>query len=267
MHPEITSLQNPKVKQALSLQKSRERKKQGLFLLEGFREFGIAIQSGYHCERVFFDNQTIGAEELLAHGLHEAQLLPVSSAVYTKMAYRESTSGAVAVMRSKTHILNNVKPNKDPLVLVVESIEKPGNLGALLRTADAAGIDAVLVCDPLVDFYNPNVIRSSVGGVFTRQLAACSSAEAIEWLKAHKINILCTHLEAALPYDQCEYTKPTAIVVGSEASGLSKVWPRHSTHNVIIPMRGVVDSMNVSVAAAVVIFEAVRQRNSTGQMA
>lgn len=266
MHPEITSLQNPKVKQALTLQKSRERKKQGLFLLEGLREFCIATQSGYTAERIFFDGEIVAATELLELGLAEDQLLPVSSTVFAKLAYRESTAGVVAVMHSKTLDLQSLSLPEKPLVLVVESVEKPGNLGALLRTADAAGVDAVLVCDPLVDFYNPNVVRSSVGGVFTRQLAVCSSAEAIAWLNEKGIDIYCTHLKAALPYDQGDYTKPTAIVMGSEAEGLSDIWPQNSKQNIIVPMRGVVDSMNVSVAAAVVIFEAVRQRNAAGKM-
>jgi len=267
MHPEITSLQNPKVKQALALEKSRERKKQGRFLVEGLRELNLAIQSGYQPISVFFDAAQVDAEILIASGIAEELLLPVHQNVFSKLAYREHTAGVVAVLQSRTHQLAELSLPSNPLILVLESVEKPGNLGALLRTADASNVDAVIVCDPLVDFYNPNVVRSSVGGLFTRQLAACTSAEAIDWLRQQNIAIYCTHLQAAQPYHQTDYRGPSAIVMGTEATGLSEIWVEHATQNIIIPMRGVVDSMNVSVAAAVVIFEAVRQRNAGDEMA
>lgn len=260
MHPLITSPQNPKVKQALALAKSRERKKHGLFLLEGWREFQHAIHAGYAAESVFFDPNQVADEDLLSVVNDDRLLLPVSPAVFARIAYREGTAGVVAVIRARTHRLEDLHLRDNPLIVVVEGVEKPGNLGALLRTADAANVDAVIIGDPLVEFYNPNVIRSSVGTVFTRQLAAASSADAIAWLKEHGIAIFCTHLEAATPYTEVDFKGPSAIVMGTEATGLSEAWVEHSTANIIIPMRGVIDSMNVSAAAAVVIFEAVRQR-------
>ena len=260
MHPLITSPQNPKIKQAATLQKSRERKKQNRFLLEGMREFQYALKSGYAAESVFYDAGQVSESELLTLTGSDQLLIPVSAAVFSKLAYRENTSGIVAVMKSRSHQLSDLKLPENPLILVIESVEKPGNLGALLRTADAANLDAVIICDPLVDFYNPNVIRSSVGTVFTRQLASANSADTIEWLNNQQAAIYCTHLEAALPYTNVDYTKATAIVMGTEATGLSEIWTERSTQNVIIPMRGAIDSMNVSAAAAVVIFEAIRQR-------
>jgi TrmH family RNA methyltransferase len=160
----------------------------------------------------------------------------------------------------KRHALENLALSKNPLLLILEAVEKPGNLGAVLRTADAAGIDAVIICDQLVDFYNPNVIRSSVGCVFTNQIASAPSEHAIEWLKKNKINVYCTYLKASKPYYEIDYTHPAAIVMGTESQGLSNKWIENAEANIIIPMRGKIDSMNVSTAAAVVIFEAARQR-------
>jgi len=160
----------------------------------------------------------------------------------------------------KAHSLEQIKLSKNPLVLILESVEKPGNLGALLRTADAAGVDAVIICDPQTDFYNPNVIRSSVGCVFTTPIASATSEDTIAWLKHNAITVYCTYLKAAKPYHETDYTGPCAIVMGTEATGLSDLWIKSSTNNIIIPMQGKIDSMNVSTAAAVVVFEAKRQR-------
>lgn len=260
MHPLIISLQNPKVKQALTLEKSRERKKQQRFLLEGFRELGLALKGGFIPTTVFFDPEQIDVPALLIAGLNEQVLIPVQQNVFAKMAVRAETAQVVAVIPVRDNILQNLKLSEKPLILVVESVEKPGNLGALLRTADAAGLDAVIVCDPLVDFYNPNVIRSSIGTVFTCPVAAATSTDTIAWLKDNGIKIYCTHLKAAKPYTQVNFTQPAAIVMGTEATGLSDQWSEQSDENIIIPMRGIIDSMNVSAAAAVVVFEAVRQR-------
>lgn len=261
MHPPISSTQNPKVKRALALEKSRERKKQQRFLIEGWREFRHAIEAGYTAESIFYNPEQLTEQSLLDVVGDPQLLLPVSEAVFAKLAYRESTAGVVAVMKSKSHQLSDLVLPEKALILVVEAVEKPGNLGALLRTADAANLDAVIICDPLVDFYNPNVVRSSVGTVFTRQLAAASSSETIAFLRDQGIKIFCTHLQAAVPYTEVDYSGRTAIVAGTEASGLSEIWPASATHNIIIPMRGEIDSMNVSTATAVVVFEAIRQRS------
>lgn len=180
--------------------------------------------------------------------------------MFNKIAYRESTGGIIALAEQKQHQLSDLILGKNPLLLILEGVEKPGNLGAMLRTADAAAVEAVIICDERVDFYNPNVIRSSVGCVFTNQIAASPSDKTIHWLKQNNIQILCTYLKASTIYTEVDFTKPSAIVMGTESLGLSEQWIENSTRNLIIPMQGKIDSMNVSTAAAVVIFEASRQR-------
>jgi TrmH family RNA methyltransferase len=260
MHPLITSAQNPKIKNIVALEKARERKSQNLFIIEGTKELSLAVETKYKINSVFFCPEIIEAQYLLTVVKHEQLLIPVEQAVFNKIAYRESTGGIIALAEQKQHALENLTLSKNPLLLILEAVEKPGNLGAVLRTADAAGIDAVIICDQLVDFYNPNVIRSSVGCVFTNQIASAPTERAIEWLKKNKINVYCTYLKASKPYFEIDYTHPAAIVMGTESQGLSNKWIENADANIIIPMQGKIDSMNVSTAAAVVIFEAARQR-------
>ena len=260
MHFLITSAQNPKIKSLLALEKPRERRKQQLFLVEGAKEIKLALEAGYKIGNIFFCEEIINKEESDFIYAQDKLLIPVSKDVFEKIAVRESSGGMLAVAEQKTHRLEDIKLSKNPLVLILESVEKPGNLGAILRTADAAAVEAVIICDPQTDFYNPNVIRSSVGCVFTRQIASATSEATIAWLKKENINIFCTYLKASKPYHEINFAQPTAIVMGTEATGLSDVWVNSSTSNIIIPMGGVIDSMNVSTAAAVVIFEAKRQR-------
>lgn len=260
MHPIITSSQNSKIKGIIALEKARERKKQNLFVIEGLKELTQAVKSGYIIHSIFFCPDIIIKDELLRIAKNENLLIPVEKSVFEKIAYRESTGGVIALAQQRTHPLEGIRLSANPFLLVVEGIEKPGNLGAILRTADAAGIDAVIVCDTQTDFYNANVIRSSVGCVFTNQLAAATTEETVRWLKSNNINILCTYLSASEPYHMIDYTKPSAIVLGTESTGLSEYWVKNSTKNIIIPMQGKIDSMNVSTAAAVVVFEARRQR-------
>ena len=263
MHFKITSAQNPKVKSLIALEKPRERRKQQLFIIEGKKEIGLALEAGYKIGNIFFCDEIIDINEI-PNGLKDDKLIiPVTKSVFEKIAVREGSGGVIAVAEQKPHLLSEIKLKDNPLVLVLEAVEKPGNLGAVLRTADAAGVDAVIICDPQTDFYNPNVIRSSVGCVFTKQLAAASSDETIAWLKKNKIKIFCTSLQAAHPYHQIDFRQPSAIVVGTEATGLSEQWTKNSDANIIIPMHGKIDSMNVSNATAVVVFEAVRQRINT----
>ena len=260
MHFLITSTQNPKIKSLLALEKPRERRKQQLFIVEGAKEIKLALDAGYKIGNIFFCEEIINREESEFISAQDKLLIPVSKEVFEKIAVRESSGGMIAVAEQKTHRLEDIKLSKNPLVLILESVEKPGNLGAILRTADAAGVDAVIICDPQTDFYNPNVIRSSVGCVFTKQIASATSDQTIAWLKKENINIFCTYLKASKRYHEIDFTHPTAIVMGTEATGLSDVWVRNSTTNIIIPMSGKIDSMNVSTCAAVVIFEAKRQR-------
>ncbi len=260
MHFLITSTQNPKIKSLLALEKPRERRKQQLFVVEGSKEVRMAMEAGYRIGNIFFCEEILDKNESGDLLKQDKLLIPVSKEVFDKIAIRESTGGILAVAEQKMHRLQDIKLSANPLLLILEAVEKPGNLGAILRTADAAGVDAVIICDPQTDFYNPNVIRSSVGCVFTKQIASATSEETISWLKQNNVNIYCTYLKTSKPYHETDFTKPSAIVMGTEATGLSDNWVQNSTANIIIPMQGKIDSMNVSNAAAVVVFEARKQR-------
>ncbi|MCS6974645.1 MAG: RNA methyltransferase [Cyclobacteriaceae bacterium] len=256
----ITSAQNPKIKSLLALEKPRERKKQQLFTIEGIKEIHMALQAGYRIGTVFYCDELIKKEELQSLNVPDRLLVRVSKPVFDKIAMRENSGGVIAVAEMKTHRLEQLTLSDNPLVLVLERVEKPGNLGAILRTADAAAVDAVIICDPQTDFYNPNVIRSSLGCVFIRQTAVATSEDAIRWLKEKNLRIYCTWLEASKAYTDVDFTVPCAIVMGTEATGLSDLWIKNAHANVIIPMHGKVDSLNVSVSAAILVFEARRQR-------
>ncbi|WP_174688593.1 TrmH family RNA methyltransferase [Pukyongia salina] len=258
----ISSLQNPLVKQVIQLlEKSRERRSTGLFVIEGRREIELALKGGYQlqtimiCPDIFSEN----ASEI---NFPEKQHIEISPEVYQKLAYRKTTEGILAIAESKELSLDALRiKNENPLILVAEAPEKPGNIGALLRTADAANLDAVIIANPRTDMYNPNIIRSSVGCIFTRAIATGSTEEIIQFLKEKDIDIYSAALQASKPFYNCDYRGPTALVVGTEAAGLSQNWLDSSTQNIVIPMEGDIDSMNVSVAAGILIFEAKRQRN------
>jgi TrmH family RNA methyltransferase len=258
----ITSTQNPKIKGLLALEKPRERRKQQLFLIEGKREIQWALEAGYKIGNLFYCEEIISLAALGKNMTEGRTVIPVTPEVFEKIAVRESSGGVVAVAEMKMHLLSDLHLPERPLILILEAVEKPGNLGAILRTADAAGVHAVIICDPLTDFYNPNVIRSSVGCVFTVPIVAATTEDTLAWLRAQQIHIYCTYLQAAQPYTQIDYTASSAIVLGTESTGLSPEWIRNSDANIIIPMHGKIDSMNVSNAAAVIVFEARRQRNS-----
>lgn len=258
---QITSLQNPLVKYLFTLtQKSKQRKEQQQFLIEGKREISLALEAGYLIEQLFICPDILSEVEVekLFSGY---KCTAISTQVYEKLTYRSSTEGILALAQCKNHALSGVEFQKaHPLVLVAEAPEKPGNIGALLRTADAAGIDAVYIANPKTDLYNPNIIRSSVGTVFTVPIFMGSSEEIRTHLQQQGFAIYCAALTASQPYNQVSYKGRTAIVVGTEDTGLSPTWLKASTQNIIIPMQGKIDSMNVSVSAAILIFEAVRQR-------
>jgi TrmH family RNA methyltransferase len=259
---QITSLQNTYIKHLIQLKdKSRERKKTGTFLIEGEREISLAIKGGYELETVLFYPELFSDEQINNLTNQQINLIEVSKDVYQKLAYRGTTEGILAVAKAKNHNLTELTFNSDnPLILVAEAPEKPGNIGALLRTADAANVDAVIIANPKTDLYNPNIIRSSVGCVFTNNVATGNTLEIIDFLTSKNINIYSAILQESVEYFTQDYTKPTAIVVGTEANGLSSEWRINSTKNIIIPMQGEIDSMNVSVAAGILIFEAKRQR-------
>jgi TrmH family RNA methyltransferase len=262
MYKIISSIQNPQIKQLVKLQeKSRERKKTSLFILEGKRELQLAIEGNYTIIKLFYVADMIDIESI--SNPINSEIIKVSLAVYKKIAYRESTEGIICIAKSKNHELNTLNLPNFPLVLVAEAPEKPGNIGAILRTADAAGIDAVIIANPKSDLYNPNIIRSSVGCIFTNQIAIGTTEQVITFLKKQNISIFTAVLkENAAYYNLQDFTKATAIVVGTEATGLSEQWIQVSDKNIIIPMLGKIDSMNVSVAAGILIYEAVRQRHS-----
>jgi len=266
MHDKITSIHNPKIKFIYQLkEKSRVRKKEQLFFIEGKREISLAISGEYQLKQVYYCSSIISPEEVLLitkNYHHSVDIFEISLEVYQKLSHRSTTEGILAIAKAKEISINHLELNKqNPLILVAESPEKPGNIGALLRTADAANVDAVFIANPKTDIYNPNIIRSSVGCVFTNTIATGSTMEIIDFLNSKKINTYSAALQASANYYTQDYTKPTAIVVGTEDKGLTDEWLDNTTQNIKIPMSGVIDSMNVSVAAGILIFEAKRQRD------
>ncbi|MBT8320578.1 MAG: RNA methyltransferase [Eudoraea sp.] len=262
----ISSLQNPLVRQILQLkEKKRGRDKTGLFVLEGQRELQLALKGGYEITKVFYCTDIISSEELtllFPKEDDETEGIELSREVYKRVAYREKTEGVLAIAKAKFHKLEDLQfHRKDPLILIAQSPEKPGNLGALLRTADAAKLDAVILADPRSDLYNPNIIRSSVGCLFTVNIGVGSSEEVFQFLKDRDIKLYSAALSASQVYSELDYKEAVAIAVGTEATGLTEQWIAQSDANVIIPMKGQIDSMNLSVSAAILIFEALRQRN------
>ena len=268
----ITSTKNPKIKYLLELQqKSSERRKSGLFVVEGRRELDHCIAAGYEVESLFVSEEIRDKSEELATTLDSCMssiavrnfsLFTLHPSLYEKVAYRGSTEGVMAIMKAKEHRLQDLRLRENPLIVVLESVEKPGNLGAVLRSADAAQADAVIVCDPLTDLYNPNLIRSSIGAIFTVPTVACTSEECICFFKEHNIQILTAQLQDSRLYYDTPMTRGTAIVMGTESTGLTDKWRLAADAHIRIPMLGRLDSLNVSVSAAILLFEAVRQRQA-----
>ena len=300
----ITSPSNPKVKTLLALQqKSSARRERGLFVVEGRRELQHCIDAGFEIDTVFvcpdmlstppggqLPQETSGCagplppptaagpsllrsrgwlrfpEAVATRTSPESRMkiFEVSKEVYSRISYREGTEGVIAEVRVPSRQLEDLALPENPLVMVLESVEKPGNLGAVLRSADAAGADAVLFCDPLTDLWNPNLIRASIGAVFTVPCAVCSSQEAIAFLKKRGIRILTAQLQDSSLYYDCDMTAGTALVMGTESTGLTTQWREAADAHIRIPMLGRLDSLNVSVSAAILLFEAVRQRQTHG---
>ena len=254
----ITSTQNAKVKHVVALQqKSALRRKEGLFVVEGRRELMHCLEAGYEIAECFVLDKLADLADLA----NLAKISLVSPQVYEKMAYRGSTEGVIAVVRERQRSLEDLQLSASPLIIVLERVEKPGNLGAVLRSADAAKADAVIVCDPLTDLYNPNLIRSSIGAIFSVPCVACASEDCIAFLKARGIQILTAQLQDSSLYYDTDMRRGTAIVMGTESTGLTDQWRQAADAHIRIPMLGQLDSLNVSVSAAILLFEAVRQRN------
>ncbi len=275
----VTSAQNPKIKNLLLLQeKSKARREQGLFVVEGRRELEHCLEAGFQVRTLFIcpelaGNDALpgaftrtgprsGAEGRASSPATDPLVIEIPENLYRKVAYRESTEGIIAEVECKERRLEDLALTEHPLVVVLESVEKPGNLGAVLRSADAARADAVIVCDPLTDLYNPNLIRASLGGIFTVPTVAATSEETIAWLKARGIRILTAQLQDSSWYYDIDMTVGTALVMGTESTGLTDIWRRAADAHIRIPMLGRLDSLNVSVSAAILLFEAVRQRNA-----
>lgn len=283
----ITSAQNRKVKELLTLvEKSKARSAAGLFVVEGQRELGHCLDAGFIPETLFICGEVMAVQNNAVNGAKTGHLaeniegkdgldalvakaealnprlsvVQIPAFLYEKVAYRGSTEGIIAEVHSVPRSLDDLRLGESPLVMVLESVEKPGNLGAVLRSADAAGADAVIVCDPLTDIWNPNLIRSSVGAVFSVPVAVCTSADAIAFLKKRGIRILTAQLQDSEWYYDTDMTGATALVMGTESTGLTQAWRDSADAHIKIPMLGRLDSLNVSVSAAVLLYEAVRQR-------
>lgn len=238
-------------------EKSKLRKEENLFIIDGWKETQMAIANGFEIETILF-RKGFG---LNFDELDSENVIEISEEVFEKIAYRGNTSKVVAIAKQKLHQLGDIKNQTNPLILIIDGVEKPGNLGAILRVADAANLTAVICCDTKTDIYNPNVIRSSVGCIFSQQIAIATKEETLEFLKNNNVSVFTTSLKSSKDYLECDYKKSTAFVLGAESIGVDAFWENHSTQNIIIPMRGQNDSLNVSNTAAIVLFEALRQRN------
>ena len=258
----LSSAQNPKVKKVIALQqKSSERRKEGLFVVEGQRELSHCLEAGYELDTVFLC-PSLWVDSFIDNLKITCPCFEVTPNVYEKMAYRGGTEGVLALVKARKLILEDLVLPDKPLIVVLESVEKPGNLGAILRSADASAADAVIVCDPLTDVYNPNLIRSSIGAIFSVPCVACTSADCIRFLKERQIQILTAQLQDSHLYYDTDMRCATAIVMGTESTGLTEQWRQAADAHIRIPMLGQLDSLNVSVSAAILLFEAVRQRKN-----
>ncbi len=254
----LTSASNPKIRRLLELrQKASERRESSLFTVEGRRELEHCLEAGYEPDTVFVCPEIAGEVNIPG-----CRICHLSRELYAKVACREGTEGVIAEVKAREHRLESLKLGKNPLVAVIEGVEKPGNIGAVLRTCDAAGADALIICDPRTDIYNPNLIRASLGAAFTVQTAVCESSEAIRYLKDRGIRILTAQLQDSSLYYDCDMRGGVAIALGTESTGLSGIWRETADAHIMIPMLGRLDSLNVSVSAAILLYESVRQRNN-----
>jgi TrmH family RNA methyltransferase len=262
----IASPHNDRIKSAAKLHKRNERDRTGSLLIEGVRELSRALESGIVIEEVFCCHDLLDQKDSapVLRSIEERRILltAVGPKAFEKLAYREATGGLVAVARRPSSTLEDLPERDCPLYLVVDSVEKPGNLGALIRSADGAGATGVIITDPGTDLFNPNAIRSSLGTIFTMPNAMAEVSLAIHWLKVREVAIIAASPAAGALYTEADFTQPCAIVVGSEDAGLGPEWRQASDLQVGIPMKGSADSLNVSVTAAILLYEALRQRKA-----
>lgn len=253
----ITSTQNTLIKNIVKLRKARTRKQQDLVVVDGLREIKVAFDYGFEFTELLY------CPELSKEEWHQSPITPtpVSLQVFKKVAYADNPNGWLALVKPRYCSLSDLKLKDKPLILVLEAVEKPGNLGAMLRTAYAANVDAVIINNLQTDLYNPNVIKASSGHVFSDQVVIADEVETLGWLKRNKIKVFATNITAATPYIEVDWSESSAIIMGTEATGLSKFWIKEADSNIIIPMQAGIDSLNVSVSAGIIIFEAKRQRD------
>jgi len=261
----ISSAANPGFKQALLLaEKSRERRKTGLAVVEGFKEIRLALAAGCSLQSLWFCSRFTAVETLEAWGFFQesAAVFDLDAALFSRLAYRDDTENAVAVVAAPSMSLERFQPGSKSL-LIVEGVEKPGNLGAIFRSADASGLGGIVVCDPAADLLHPNVIRSSLGCVFRVPAAVCTAEAALEWLKAGDYRLITTYMDVSGGWTDTTLTEPVAVALGTEATGLTDIWKAHAAANLRIPMLGEIDSLNVSTAAAIILYEMLRQQEGT----
>jgi TrmH family RNA methyltransferase len=263
--PTLASPSNPRIRSVARLRDRRERDASGLTLVDGAREVRRALEAGVEVVEAFVCEPLLAGEDArVALDLLAVRRVPVTStteAAFARIAFGDRAEGLIAVVRAPTLRLDDLSLPTDPLVVVVEGVEKPGNLGAILRSADGAGADAVIAASPRTDLANPNVIRASAGTYFAVPLAAAATNEVIAWLRERGVRVVAARVDAERPYDEADFTGPLAIVLGSEAEGLTDAWQTADIEAVRLPMHGIADSLNVSVAAAVLLYEARRQRD------
>ncbi len=261
----ITSLQNPRVKNLVKLRDRRPRDEQGVFIAEGYRALSRALEKGVSPAEIYFSpDWFLGAnEEALLQQARAAgaKLYELSKHAFEKVAYRDRPEGLLGIMQQWRHELDSLRLSSPPFLLIVEAIEKPGNLGTILRSADAAGVDAVICCDPVTDLFNPNVVRSSTGVLFSMPTVMASTNDVIEWIRSRRIRAVATTPHAEGLHTNSNLSGPLAIVMGSEQFGLSETWLAAADESVRIPMAGQADSLNVAMATLITLFEAVRQRS------
>jgi RNA methyltransferase, TrmH family len=255
---DIVSLQNPRVKQIVKLRDDkRTRRETSLMLVEGYDEIQLALDAG-HKPQTLLTSPEIATRPLT---VSSAEKLTVSRAVFEKMSYRDNPDGWLAIFPIPHTTFDDLNLSETPLVIIAESLEKPGNLGAILRTADAAHVDALLLCDPRVDLWNPNVVRASRGAVFSVPVVEGDNASALKCLKSRRMRVLAATPSAEVLYSAVDLRDPIAIAIGTEDEGLTDFWMSNADARVKIPMLGKVNSLNVSVSTALIIYEAIRQRN------
>jgi TrmH family RNA methyltransferase len=262
----LTSLQNPRIKQAVRLRDRKERDRSGLFIIEGYRELLRAVDGKSKVEILFICPELfLGAnEQALIDRVEKsgAQVFACTKAVFHKLSYRDRPDGLVGIAPQQKLTLEDITLSRKhpPLLVIAEAIEKPGNLGTILRSSDAVGVDALIVCDRCTDIYNPNVVRASVGTLFTVPVIEAGGKETLEWLKDNHISILAATPQAEQEYTDVDMTRPLSIAVGTEQLGLSALWMKQADIQVRIPMFGVADSLNVATATTLLLYEALRQR-------